>query len=131
VKKLIFSKKIFKMYDMLQESQIREFLETKEGKELFLKIFFEVCKAEKKKEEVKCPACGKMGRYARGGGKYLVFWHWEEDEATGLKKRRWCYIGKVVGTGETLDKKPVFVILERKKIWDEDLETPPNAPQSI
>jgi hypothetical protein len=118
------------MYDMLQESQIREFLETKEGKELFLKIFFEVCKAEKKKEEVKCPACGKMGRYARGGGKYLVFWHWEEDEATGLKKRRFCYIGKVVETDETLDKKPVFVIVGKKSRREKNLENPPNAPQS-
>jgi hypothetical protein len=120
---------------MFQEEQIREFLLTKEGKEIFLKIFFEVYKAEKKekkkeKEKLTCPSCGMLGRYGTGNGGYLVFWHWEKDEATGLKKRRWCYIGKVVEARETLDKKPVFVILERKKRWDEDLETPPNATKT-
>jgi hypothetical protein len=110
----------------MNEEEIRKFLETKEGKELFLKIFFEV---RKKKEKLKCPFCGEMGRYARGGDKYLVFWHWEKDEATGLKKRRWCYIGKVVEVRETLDKKPVFVVVGKNR--REKNLIPPNAPQSI
>ena len=115
---------------MFQEEKIREFLLTKEGREIFLKIFFEIYKAKRKRTEEKCPSCGMLGRYGIGNGGYLVFWHWEKDEATGLKKRRWCYIGKVVEVRETLDKKPVFVILERKKRWDEDLETPPNATKT-
>jgi uncharacterized protein YrzB (UPF0473 family) len=127
VKNYSFLKKIFKMNDM-NEQEIREFLKTKEGKELFLKVLFEMYQAEKKRGargELKCPSCGMMGRYGISGGKYLVFWHWDE---AGLK-RRWCYVGKVVERRDT-GKEIVFVILERKKIWDENLEIPPNAPQS-
>jgi hypothetical protein len=122
---------------MFEEEQIRKFLGTKEGKEIFLKIFFEVYKAEKKekkkeKEKLTCPSCGMLGRYGTGNGGYLVFWHWEKDEATGLKKRKWCYIGKVVEVRETetLDKKPVFVIVGKKSRREKNL-IPPNAPQSI
>ncbi|MFZ8803007.1 MAG: hypothetical protein ACO2PO_08490 [Candidatus Calescibacterium sp.] len=81
---------------MMTEEEIKEFLRKEEGRNLFLKAFFEVTKELKwRRRRAKCPKCGEEGSYSISG-KYLMFWHWEKDEETGLKDRRWCYIRLVL-----------------------------------
>ncbi len=133
------------MIEQIKESEIKELLRTREGKEMFMRVLLELEKEKttRYRDWLKCPKCEREGNWAVVRD-YLAFWHWIKDEATKKKLRKWCYIGKIVDWKETNNAPIIYVIAsktknkqkaeaEKQRVEGEkekNLETPPNATKT-
>ncbi|MFZ8804109.1 MAG: hypothetical protein ACO2PO_14150 [Candidatus Calescibacterium sp.] len=118
----------------ITEDSLREFLKTPENREMVFKILFELMGGWRRVERLKCPRCGEYGNWTLNNQNGLVFWHWDKDK---VKRRRFCYIGKLRRIRTRPDLEIVEEVIEKiieglkkEKGANLDVKNPPNATKT-